>query len=294
MTAEISKLDSRKHNIVYNLFVDSADQNYLVARWCYQQGLAIDFLWNAAHCLEKFLKAALLLNGQSSIRPAARGKTYGHDLVALYDEVLKIASDLLPDLLVKPNEISSRWRVETAKDFIRRISDEGDAHNRYQIFGYVLAKEDLYKLDRMVFAIRRLCCPLHKYGFGNIRQGQPSLTFRDLLKKSDTYMPHRAGSRWQKLTAKRSSEEVRYIALNHNFMFAPDDFSHGELRQRSSALSPVLGRQILTPEERGVSGRDAVETAELVDWTTQNIFLPPGVKAQLQDAAKNLRQRTKK
>ena len=291
MSREITQQEALRNNITYDMFVDSADQNYVVTRWCFQRNLALDFLWYATHCLEKMMKAVLLLNGRSAIRPDPHQRTsYGHDLALLYPEIVSLAGDLLPDMLIKPNEIEMSWRVEASEDFMSRISANGDANNRYQIYGYVLHGEDLYKLDRMVFAIRRLCCPLDSYLFGNIRSGQPTVTNREQLEKSPEYMPHMAGSRWQKLTSSKSPDDLRHAALNHNLMFAPD-YDHGELRCGSSALNPVLGRRILQADEQGASGERAAETVDLIDWVVANIFLPKSVKGQLADARSSLAAR---
>src|SRR6266480_1350660 len=50
--------------------------NYVTARWCFHEGLNVDFFWLGVHCLEKYLKAALLLNGRRTIG-------YGHNIVKL-------------------------------------------------------------------------------------------------------------------------------------------------------------------------------------------------------------------
>lgn len=291
MSREISQQDVLRNNITYNMFVDTADQNYVVARWCFQRNLALDFLWNATHCLEKMMKAVLLLNGRSAIGPGpGRRTSYGHDLALLYPQIVSLAGDLLPDMLIKPNEIDMRWRIETGEKFIARISANGDANNRYQIYGHVLHREDLYKFDRMVFAVRRLCCPLDAYLLGNVRRGQPTVTFREQLGKQPEYMPHMVGSRWQKLTGPKAPDELRHAALNHNLMFA-QEYDHGELRCGSSALNPVLGRRILQADEQGASGERATETVELIDWVVGNIFLPKAVKDQLADARTRLAAR---
>ena len=287
---EISQQQMLRNDITYNLFVDTADQNYVVARWCFQRNLALDFLWNATHCLEKLMKAALLLNGRSGIQPAPGERSYGHDLSSLYPEVAALADDLLPDLLIKPSEIDLHWRIETAEQFIERVSANGDAHNRYQIYGHVLHREDLYKFDKMVFAIRRLCCPLDSYLFGNVRHGQSTITFRDKLRRHQDFMPHLAGSRWQKLTDNRASEELRHAALNHNLIFAPN-YDHGELLSGSSALNPVLGRRILQADEQGATGEHAAEIVELADWVLENISLPRQVCRQLSEARNRLAER---
>jgi len=291
MSKEITHQDLLRNNITYDMFVDSADQNYVVARWCFQKNLALDFLWNATHCLEKFMKAVLLLNGRSAIKPdPEQHLLYGHDLALLYPQIILLAGSLLPDLLVKPNETDMHWRVESGESYVARISANGNANNRYQMYGYVLHAEDLYKFDRMVFAVRRLCCPLDSYLLGNIRHGQPTVTFREQLEKQPDYMPHIAGSRWEKLTGPKASEDLRYAALNHNLIFAPE-FNHGDLRPSSSAQNPVLGRRILLPDEQGVSGARAAETVELIDWVVGNILFPKEVREQLAEARVRLTAR---
>lgn len=290
MSNEISQQDALRNNITYDMFVDPADQNYVVARWCFQRNLPLDFLWNAAHCLEKMMKAALLLNGCSAKSSEPGQPSYGHDLTLLYPQLVRLAGDLLPDMLIKPNEIEMHWRVEASEAYVARISANGDAHNRYQIYGHVLHKEDLYKFDRIVFAVRRLCCPLDSYVFGKTTSGSPTVTLREVLSKQPEFMPHMVGSRWQKLVDKRSSPDLRHAALNHNFMFGRD-YEHTELRSGIFALNPVLGRRILQADEQGATGKEASETVDLIDWVVENIFLPRPVKDQLVEARSRLAAR---
>ena len=290
MSKDITEQDVLRNNITYNMFVDSADQNYVVSRWCFQNNLSLDFLWNATHCLEKMMKAVLLLNGLSAKRAGSNQPTYGHNLALLYPQILSLTGELLPDKLEKPKEIDMPWRIETSEKFIERISMNGDANNRYQMYGHSLEREDLYKFDRMVFAIRRLCCPLDKYLFGSIRNGEPSITFRQQLKKQKKFMPRMVGSRWKKLTDVKARNDLRHAALNHNFMFAPD-YDHRDLRCGSSRLNSVLGRRLLRPDEQGVSGKRAEETAELIEWVIENIYLPGSVKNDLKGAQARLESR---
>ena len=81
-----------KHDIVDDLYIKTADDNYIAARWCFYAQLDVDFFWLAAHCVEKYLKATLLLNEQ----PA---RTYGHDIEKLYKAVLALAPALNSTLL---------------------------------------------------------------------------------------------------------------------------------------------------------------------------------------------------
>ncbi len=53
-------VSASKNNLVHELFVRTADENYIAARWCAINRLNTDFLWLAVHALEKYLKAVLL------------------------------------------------------------------------------------------------------------------------------------------------------------------------------------------------------------------------------------------
>lgn len=88
-------LSASKNNLVHELFVRTADENYITARWCAINRLNTDFLWLAVHALEKYLKSVLLVNDCSS-------KDYSHDIARLYAAVKGIAGPLLPDRLTQP------------------------------------------------------------------------------------------------------------------------------------------------------------------------------------------------
>lgn len=150
-----------KHNLVLELFVRTADENYITARWCAINRLNTDFLWLSVHALEKYLKAVLLLNGGSSRRRASDQKAYSHDIVRLYADVKALAGELLPDNLAKPTDLDIyHWSDRAPEQFMEHLLRNGNADNRYLIYGYVTLGEDLHMLDAMVFAIRRLICAL--------------------------------------------------------------------------------------------------------------------------------------
>ncbi|WP_024342605.1 hypothetical protein [Bradyrhizobium japonicum] len=53
-------VEASKNNLARELFVRTADENYVTARWCANNRLNTDFLWLAVHALEKYLKAVLV------------------------------------------------------------------------------------------------------------------------------------------------------------------------------------------------------------------------------------------
>ena len=177
--------------IVRELFIDTADDNYITARWCFIEGLDVDWFWLSVHALEKYMKAALLLNGQSAKGWRDRDRrfrAFGHDITSLYDRVRELAPELLPLTLARPEKLPiAHWCDETLEDFVARFHRNGNPDNRYQIFGFIRHREDLFKLDSMVFALRRLCTPLDAKFVRHQQSGAVDPTHRDILARQPDY-----------------------------------------------------------------------------------------------------------
>jgi HEPN domain-containing protein len=282
-----------KNSIVTEMFVDTADQNYLIARWAYHRGMYIDFFWNSAHALEKYMKAALLLNGKSS-------KGYGHDLNKLFAQMQILASELFPETLTMPQQFrelrgKTNWRNETPAKFIKRFSELGRPDNRYNTFGYTQRWEDLHHLDEMVFLVRRLAVALDEA----ILPKKSQLTARGHLNRSVRNAHGRGvSSRLYKLLSTSGDDELRDAGLKLNFQFAPKDYDHSgqTVTVGWSSSNSVLYRRIVERATKMDAGSADKETAELADWAIENINFSGrrkgGVKEELQNAAKILRQRS--
>jgi len=61
-----------KGSIITEMYLHTADDNYVVARWAHDNQLFTDFFRNGVHALEKYLKAVPLFNGQSVQIPQPR------------------------------------------------------------------------------------------------------------------------------------------------------------------------------------------------------------------------------
>jgi len=255
--------------IVQWMFIDTADDNYATARWCFLKQLNVDFFWLAAQSLEKYMKAVLLLNGCSS-------KKYGHKLVPLYDRVSKLAPGLLPSELTKPDDLETcYWRKESPRNCIERFDKQGSPENRYQIYGYEREMHDLFKLDQLVFAIRRLCCPLDSFMFGKESPSANGSIHRDFLTRQPELQTVSNSSRLAKILKNGTDEELRAAILNLNLLFDQDaSFEHGELRTGFSMHLSALYTEILRPAEKGSKGTVAKRAADLADWVLMNIQLP--------------------
>ena len=288
MAHDIPPLHAHQSLIVRELFVDTADDNYIAARWCFFEALNVDYFWLAVHALEKYMKAALLLNGQSAKRyrdQAGKFRSLRHNIVALYEQVAPLASDLLPSKLAQPDHLQiAHWRDETPEAFVRRFYDNGNADNRYQIFGFVQHGEDLFKLDAMAFVLRRLCVPLDAYYMGKHRPGTSNWTHRDILTQQSDYWAVITNCKLRKTSDGKRGERLRDIFLKFNFPFAPKGFGHGRMPSRTSSQNPVLWRSIIEPLERAPDTPTAKTAAALRDWVLDNIQLPNDMAERLHNA----------
>lgn len=288
MPHDIPPLHAHQSTVVRELFVDTADDNYITARWCFFEALNVDYFWLAVHALEKYMKAVLLLNGHSAKGyhdKAGSFHQYRHNIVALYEHVSPFASDLLPSKLTRPNNLQiSHWRDETPEAFIGRFHGNGNADNRYQIFGFIQHAEDLFKLDTMVYALRRLCVPLDAYYLGKHRPGTSNWTHRDILTQQPNRWTGTASCKLGKTFDGKRGERLRDVFLKFNFPFAPEGFTHGRLSSRTSSHNPVLWRSILEPLEQAPDTATAATPEALRDWVLANIQIPNDIAAQLRNA----------
>lgn len=276
-----------KNNLVHELFVRTADENYVTARWCAINGLNIDFLWLAVHALEKYLKAVLLMNGRTS-------EGYSHDIVRLYEAIKMFAAPLLPNRLVKPADLNIfHWREQTPEEFVAYLLSNGSADNRYLIYGYVTHSENLHKLDQVVFAVRRLICALDERFISGNRPGTPTITNREVLTNQPRYL-NRMFMPLDKLIAGEDSP-ARDAALNMNLEFAPSDFKHSAIPGGSASVNPVIIRRILDPLESD-DRNWAAEGVEVATWFLANVQVPgrpgsPGVRQQIEQVMAEARRK---
>jgi hypothetical protein len=257
--------ETYKYDLILDLFVRTADENYIAARWCAANGLYTDFLWLAVHALEKYLKAVLLMNGRSS-------KAYGHDITRLYAEVKTLAATLLPDRNPRPDHITPGPWHEVSTEFILHLWRNGNADNRYLIYGYASGTHDVSRLDQMVFAVRRLICPLDEFvvALGGTILGR---THRQLLERNPGYYL-RTAMPLDDLIRGKGTPEARSAGLNQNFAFAPN-LGHPAVGRRIVARNPVLIRRILDPLASGEYVQ-AIEAIKLATWLLENVQLPKG------------------
>ena len=138
--------------IINETFIFSADSDYITARFLSLNHIHRPFFWPALQALEKYLKANLLLYGESV-------KRYGHDIVTMarvlekYDRVIKDLP-LIPNKMHEELEKLSLWGSTDIGKFLHSIKQFGDVSNRYNFYGSEYKASYLFKLDQVVYALR--------------------------------------------------------------------------------------------------------------------------------------------
>ncbi len=134
----------------HQFFVAPSDQNYFLARFSLINGLYEEFWWQSLQCVEKLLKAGLVLNGVSI------KQGYGHNLKCLWEKHLEVFQDVSVKTTKKPEKLDEKfWSDAPLGQFIERINQMGHPDSRYGLLSYANKRGDLFKLDQLVFELRR-------------------------------------------------------------------------------------------------------------------------------------------
>jgi HEPN domain len=266
----IDLIKSYKMDLVHQLFVGTADENYITSRWCFFSHFYTDFFWLAAHALEKYLKAVLLLNGSTS-------KKFQHNIVELYSSVKPIGDDLLPSMLKAPEGLET-GRDVSPEDFFAYLYARGNTHNRYMIYGYSAHEQDIFMVDKMVFSLRRLTVPLEDRAFPP--HVKSAITYRQRLTGESYYYPDLLLP-LDSLVKSTENSPARVAALNLNLTaFTPDNFTHVAAPiARIAFQNPVIERRIFAPLQSG-DPQIAAWGLQIAEWCLENITLPDGKRGE--------------
>ena len=130
---EADERNAKLNSLATQCFLNTADNEYIVARMCYRAGLALQFNWSALHCLEKYLKAVLLYN-------RIPAKNRNHEPVKLTRKASKLAFFGIS---------------KGSQKFMADLEKYGG--DRYLTKSYQMLPNALPMLDRSVWEVRKFC-----------------------------------------------------------------------------------------------------------------------------------------
>lgn len=274
--------------IIRSMFMWTADQNYITARFAFYCGNHLDFLWLSLHSIEKYLKAALLFNGVSV-------KDIGHDIEKLYKLFLQLDSRLKNVDFINPNDKNFLWIDEDFDNFIKRLNIIGSANNRYLVNGYKMAPSDLLKVDQIIFYIRYHCRSFKiNYGnhselidnFPNVQPSASNWYNEDGIMDGSQLPLDRLGSFVNSGVDKIFPDDGR------SEFFARDNYPFFGAKKKSGHMvgwslhSEPLGRYI--DQLRSDGGKKAYMAAAVLEWSKKNIKFSSEYRAEINDAISKL------
>lgn len=262
---------------IRSIFVQTADHNYIVARWAFFHSLYRDYYWNALHGVEKYLKAALVCNNV----PVHKFK---HDIMKLFDELLVRCEEFLPPYYSGPvaGKGGVFYEIDRVKKFVERLNFLGCTDNRYAYFSNAVTPEDIFYLDALVFSIRRLCIFLDRQ-FGPDDDGFYG-TYRDKLKLDPAFQPHDIECMLPRIASEQRLAELKVALFQNNQAFTgSEEYPSAELPglQFSNSILYLLTEGAESPERTDLNK----VKANVIRWLVSNIAFDPDTKRELIDAA---------
>lgn len=249
-------------DIIWRTLRDAADEDYVVARWAAKMDLHHQFSWSGQQAIEKYCKCVLAMNGVPI-------PEYAHELSSLFSETKLVARELLPDLWCNPRYVRKgvgARRFELYDDIIGRFDKQGDTEQRYRTYGGHIFREDLHKLDELVFRLRRLTIPLEKFN-EDFRK-----SYREHLQNEPNFELHRLESS-RIFSQAKSGKERLLIFRWANFSFFEDRaISDGEWTNGILATSSPISMSARREDE---------ESAKAINWAIKNLRLRKRDKNEL-------------
>ncbi|TCU13761.1 HEPN domain-containing protein [Rhizobium sullae] len=267
MSIEPYKLD-----IARRLLIQTADENYIMARHAFFLGAMYDFYWLSMHAMEKYYKAIVVLNGGRSPRT--------HNLVALHAEVMTLEPRLPLGRLVDPAIENLDWFPTSFNDFLELVTKSGSADNRYGIYGFSASTDTIVKMDQLVWALRRCCRPFTSElttTDGNVKTIDEVQVLIDL---PDRWSIH-SHLAIERLVSKPEDnlERQEFLRVNFSFPGGVHKVTAWKSSFQASPLSEWFGR--LT---HSTSDTTKSTAADVMDWVVDNIVLNKQDKDEIKTA----------
>lgn len=281
-----TSLNHFKSVATHDFFVLPADQNYFLARFTRIYGFAGEFWWQSLQAIEKYLKAGLLLNGVSV------KKSKGHEIFALWEEHSSIFGELAVTSFVKPALLHDDfWRPQTVGDFIHDVETQGQPDSRYGLVSHREQMDDLFKLDQLVFELRRRTIGLDwivgRDWPENELEEYKDRTYRDVILEKPDYQVRPIIP--PKATLNVGGDDITDLFHSWNFAFSrgPEDLS----RKPTANLIPMLSTTNAHPfqliEALNLQKMIGPPVNERIQWLLDSIKLPRSMVAELKRRLKD-------
>ncbi len=256
-------VDARKITLVREMFLNTADMNYVGARAAFFERRDHDFWWLTLHAVEKYLKAALLINGGTANQP-------NHNLETLLGRLQAIDSRLVPPPFTPPSLARQRgWFDHVNDSFLTSLNIYGSATNRYGAYSYVISDLDIFRADHLVYWARR-----HARSFRQTIPGSCDIDWIAELAVSPRLWRHHSGAPLERLADLARFDQAKRSFVRGNVAFFPER-KHRPLEPRGGLAhnAPIYHCiEALKTSATGTPERSGAR--EVLQWIIDHIHLP--------------------
>jgi len=288
-----NSLNHFKSYATYKLLVAPADENYYLARWCRINRLYAEFFWQAQQAIEKYLKATLVVNDVPV-------QEIGHDLSRAFEKHKIAFDDLAFCEFKKPKRLTDRlWRPKSPENFLQKINTQGHPDSRYRLISWHNSPTDLFMLDQLAFAFRRLTVGINwtvgaDWKVASYHKRYVGMTFAEVLRLRSQYQPR--GS-IKTITGPTDSAGSRLEDSFYAWNF-PHIRSHKDIEKKAPpSVSSVMGaasnsQTFLMYEalDRASASTHPIELAG-IRWFIDHFHLDRGTKAAFEEKLAEAAQR---
>ena len=229
-----------------DVFRNQGDCDYIAARSNFKLHLRQQFLWSAQQCIEKYLKAILLFNGQSARYVNNTKREYGHNLCLLNEAVKGIQT--------------FKFELEsTQEQFINYLSTQGP--NRYIGTIAYNTGNALSDLDSTVWHIRRYCQYMADQGCRGIESipGVRETVVATALNPLHKLHPQKVAlfnGHLEKVLKKKKDDPTRKVLVWNNLFYGA--------KKRTRVTYPTFSSSEIPPNKRGWPNVDWAEVEKYV------------------------------
>lgn len=215
-------LQNALNSIAREEFRDLADYDYISARVSFRLNLREQFYWSGLQAVEKYFKAILLFNGQSSLR-------LNHRLRSAYERI-------------KQNTGIRLTLQQSQLVFLDTLEEFGN--NRYRTSYTQILGDELPKLDQLIWAIRRYA---HSTRFEIDSVDKTEWYLQNLLPPKPADVPTSnqiSGGELEKILARECGDLLRQELVWCNCYYGkPENATPLPPRRHSSSHLPVYERE---------------------------------------------------
>lgn len=276
-----STLIERKSYLINFLFIRSADQDYLNARWAYSNGMFQNFYWAAAQSFEKYARAFLLYNEQSAI-------IGNHKLRILYQKLEAVRPSLSNLQIEVPSTTAmgqENWIGKNLAYFVDVLDTFGSSDSRYALEDVVIDGPIIHWLDGLTASLRGAIRSQNFLADDTLQLSKKDVHPFDYIAPDLPWMIN-YNLPLERLYMNQyevgQSEELRFVFRNMNFAFFEERTVSEQTFGGFVAVGSQLRNQLLRWRKIDKSQENRMIIDDLSKWVMENIRISRKLKSEVE------------